>query len=230
MTNKLETRHYRRYFNDIRFIYQKKQIRYYTGIVLSILTVNFFLFFAVRPTLVTIASLWKEIKNEKVIAQKLEDKIDSLNQAQTEYQKVEKDLGIIYEAMPETPNSPDLIRQLEALAINNGVTIVAFQLGSNTLKGKQITVQTLESSGVNPADLTSGLDFNIIISGEFDQLKSFVNDLNNLRRLITINNFSFQVGQENELGKLALSFNAKAPYLKDTSIINPLATGDNSHE
>ena len=65
---------YQRYFVDLSRFYQKKQTRVYTGLVLTILTTIFFLIFAIRPTLITIAGLIKKIEDQKIIVEKLDKK------------------------------------------------------------------------------------------------------------------------------------------------------------
>lgn len=201
-------RRYRRYFADIGRLYQRKKVRAYTGIVLSILTVSFFLFFAIRPTVVTIASLLKEIKDRRVIAKQLEDKISALNSAQIEYQQVEKNLYLLDEALPVNTNLSDFIRQLEALARRHNLNISSLQFEAAILKGQETTAQTTKTKGEETA---RGVNFSLTIAGDYQQLKSFLNALARLRRFVLVDAFTFQTGKEG--GGLVLSLDAKAHFL-----------------
>jgi len=193
-------RRYRRYFVDLSRFYRKKKVRVYTGIVLSLLTTTFFLFFALRPTFVTIASLIKEIKDKRVIAQKLQDKIEALNSAQIEYQRIQKDLPLINEALPTNPNLSLFVRQLETLAGKNQVAIKTFQLKETTLKSDQ-----------PPTNQSTG--FVLVAFGSYQNLKSFLGSLTNFRRLISIQAFGFQTNQEGE--NLTLNLDGQIYYLTE---------------
>lgn len=208
-----EYRRYRRYFVDIRHLYQKKKVRIYTGVVLSILTTTFFLFFAIRPTVTTIASLIKEIKDKKEIAAKLQDKINALNSAQTEYQQVEKDLFLIDEALPQNANLSLFIRQLEALASKNNVAIQSIQFEETILKGKEApTKPTKAKEKVEKREVLPGMNFSLAVAGDYYNLKLLLGSLSNLRRLVLIDGFSFQPVSKEEKN-LILTLNARAYYL-----------------
>lgn len=204
-------RHYQRYFVNIRRFYQRKQVRVYTGIVLSILTVAFFSFFAIRPTLVTIAALLKEIKDKEAIASQLENKVNALNSAQIAYQQVEKDLYLIDEALPLDPNLSLFVRQLEALARRENVTIGSLQFRATTLKGEKAAARADETKTESPQTARE-MNFSLAVAGEYNQLKSFLNVLTRLRRLVIIDAFTFQTGKEEGEG-LVLNLNAKAYFL-----------------
>lgn len=191
---------YRRYVVNLGRFYQKKKARIYTGIVFSILTVAFFLFFAIRPTLVTIASLLKEIEDKRVIAEKLEDKINALNSAQIEYRRVEKDLYLVDEALPVAPNVSLFVRQLEALARKHNVVIDSLQFEAITLKSEVQTGETGQETS-----------FSLAVTGNYSQLKSFLETLTRLRRMVLVDDFTFESGEEGE--ELVLSLNAKAHCL-----------------
>jgi len=194
-----EYRRYRRYFVDLSRFYQKKEVRVYTSIVLSILTVAFFLFFAIRPTIVTIVGLVKEIKDKRTIAEQLEDKINALNSAQIEYQRIERNLYLVDEAFPVDPRLSLYIRQLEALARRHNVDIQSLQFKGTTLKGKG------EGKETSPE-----VSFSLALAGDYPRLKSFLDTLTRLRRLVVVDSFTFQTGKEEE--RLILSLDAQIYY------------------
>lgn len=193
-------RRYRRYFIDLSRFYQKKGVRVYTGIVLSILTVAFFLFFAIRPTIITIISLVKEIKDKRVIAEKLEDKIDALNLAQIEYQRIERKLYLVDEALPDNADFSLYIRQLEALARRHNVSIESVQFKKIALKSKEEGKEAVQE-----------LVFSLALTGDYHQLKSFFDALARLRRLVFVDSFTFQTGKGET--KLLLTLDAEAYWM-----------------
>jgi len=205
-------RRYRRYFVGIDRLYQTKKAQTYTGIVLSILAVAFFLFFAIRPTFVTIAGLFKEIKDKRTIAEQLEEKINTLNSAQLEYQRVESSFFLLDQALPVQADVSFLIRQLEALARKDNVDLGVLQLGTTTLKGEPITVKASKTQKTEEGqEDAQGANFSLAIKGNYQQVKTFLDDMSRLRRLALVEAFAFQAGKEET--ELILTLNAKAYYL-----------------
>ena len=174
-----EYHRYQRYFGSVNHLAINKKSRVYTGIVASLFTVAFFLFFAIKPTLVTITTLNKEIKDKKVIAAQLEQKNISLAQAQKEYLAIEGDLPLIDEALPASPNTQEVIKQVEALAVRSGVELNSAKYGESLIKGKPSTVLT-------------SLNFDTTVGGDYEELKSFLQGILSLRRVSSIDEFSFQ--------------------------------------
>lgn len=202
-----------RYFLKFRNFYQKKQVRLYTELILTFFTISFFLFFSIRPTLITIASLLNEIKEQKTISQRLEKKVSALKQAQANYQQIKERLYLIDEALPENSDFSLFIRQLEALAAKNKVTIDSLQYEPTPLKGKETAVKIekkTRSKETNKEENFQGIYFALKVSGQFESLKAFYDDFFRFRRLIVIDNFIFKTDQKNNL---VFTLNAEACYL-----------------
>lgn len=194
-----EYRRYQHYFLSISTLYRRKKARVYTELVLTILTVCFFLFFAIKPTLVTITGLIKTLKDQQLVAQKLEEKINSLNLAQSQYNSVQADLLLIDESVPLQPQAATLIKQVETLGRYSGVTIEGIQFSQINLR------EELPSSKQEP------VGFSIAVSGDYQNLINFLKNISSLRRVILIDNFGFKTGKTEQL-TLYLSLNSKAFY------------------
>jgi type IV pilus assembly protein PilO len=194
-------RQYRHYFVGLGSLYKKKQARVYTGIVLTIFTVSFFGFFAIRPTLVTISGLLKEIKDKKGVVKQMDDKITALANAQTNYSQVEEELYLVDQSLPLDPDLASLMKQLEVLARANSVTLESIQYNKINLLG-EIEKEEGQKAG-----------FSISLSGSYDNLKQFLHSLDNLRRIILVDSFSFSTKTEEEMQVLMLNVTAKAYYL-----------------
>ena len=197
----IEFHRYRRYFVDIGQFYRQKKVRVYTEIVLSILTTAFFLFFAIKPTLVTITGLIREIKDKKLVSQKLEEKINNLNAAQQEYSNVQNDLYLVDQTLPKDSQIFLLMKQLEVLAFKTGVSLETLQYSPVNLKG--------ETEEKKP----STVDFKIVLGGSYENLKRFLGSLIKLRRVILLDGFAFKT--RGTTGGLILSISAKAYFLKE---------------
>lgn len=192
---------YRRYVTGAGTLYKKKKTRVYTSIILSIFTIAFFGFFAIRPTLVTIGGLLKEIKDKKEVVAQMDQKIDNLNRAQTNYARIENDLDLVKESLPLDPDLPILIKQLESLARLSSVTIESVRFDKTNLQGE---IETEEGQAAS---------FSLGLAGDYENLKEFLKSLDTLRRIISVESFGFSSKTEEEVQLLILSISAEAHYL-----------------
>lgn len=197
-----EYHRYRRYFTDLSRFYQTKKSRVYTGIILSLLTIAFFVIFAIKPTLTVITQLIRQTKDQKLVTTELEKKISNLSQTQNEYLTVEYDLHLVDEALPQDPQATLLIKQLETLAYQSGVGIGRLRLNEVELK----------KTGF-PKTEKQPLNFSFAAFGNYTNLKNFLSSLSTLRRIILVESFSFQKGTGEKSG-LSLNLVAKAWFLE----------------
>ena len=190
---------YRRYF---RRFYTQKKVRVYTEIVLSFLTTAFFLFFAIKPTLLTITGLIKEIKDKKLVVQKLEEKINNLNLARDKYFALQEKFPLIDQALPKDSQISLFVRQLEVLAVKNGVSLETIQYSPISFRGEDNGIKTSAST----------IEFKMSFRGNYQNLRNFLLSLNSFRRIIQVEGFGFRKGKEGE--ELDLSVNGKTFFLK----------------
>ena len=179
---------HRRYSKSLKLLYQSRKAKTYTGIVLTIFAISFFTFFTIRPTLITIAGLLKEIEDQKTIAEKLDDKILSLNKAQEKYRQIEDKLYLLNEALPEEPSFPTFLKQVELIASTNGLEYTSLSYAEIKLK------QGRDEDPNSPASPVKGagdLNFNLTTTGSYEQLTSFMADFYNFRRIVNVNSFNF---------------------------------------
>ncbi|MCX6726168.1 MAG: type 4a pilus biogenesis protein PilO [Candidatus Shapirobacteria bacterium] len=197
-----ESHRYRRYFVDLNKLYQTKKGRVYTGIVFSLIVIILFIFFAIRPTLITIAQLIRQIKDQKIVATALEKKINNLTEAQKNYLTIENNLSLIEEALPQKANLPLLTKQIETLARQAGIVVVDLRFSGVNL-----------SPGKSTQDEKEEVIFSFNTLGEYSNLKKFLSSLTELRRIIIVESFSFQAGKD-ETNILSLNLNGKAWFLE----------------
>ncbi len=199
---KTEYHRYRRYFTDLSHFYKNEKTRTYTTIVLSLLTVTFFIFFAIRPTLKTIAQLIRQTKDQKTVAAELEKKINNLSEAQRNYLTVEPNLLLIEEALPQKAEVSLLSKEIETLARRSGIVIVNLRFSEVNLVGEQ----------KNNKGEKQKVKFSFNALGSYPNLKSFLSDVMNLRRIVLVEAFSFQTGKSDS-NILSLNLNAQAWFL-----------------
>lgn len=191
MNNKLRPAggHYSAYLQRVSQTYQNKEVRIYTSLILSFLTVAFFAYFAIRPTLITIASLKKEVKDQKEILKKLDDKLLVLSQAQQNLRTIEPLLYLLDEALPKESYLTLFLGQIETLINQNNLTLVSDKTGQVLIKGEEY--KQANSSKQTEVKNYPSYTISLVLAGNYEDLTRFLNSLENLRRINVIDDLNF---------------------------------------
>ncbi len=214
-TSTVNTNRYKRYYQHLEPLFKERKTQAYMMVVLSLFTISFFGVFAIRPTLKTIATLQKQIVDHTYLDQKLDEKINSLIQAQESYRQIETQLPTIYELLPEKVEFPSLVRKLENLAADNQTSITGLQFDPIVLYGgsgsaTKTEVKNVAASTPSTAPVLFGITFN----GDYLQLTSLINQLISIDRLITLDTASFGSGQAGtRSATLGLNIRSRAHYI-----------------
>lgn len=167
---------------------KEKNTQKFTTLVLTMVALIIFGFFAINPTLSTIALLKKELKDNQEVAEKLDQKIKNLSMLQQRYSAISDDLPKIFSSIPQTPDITTLIGQLQALSRQNNITITRLQTFEVELPKK----------GTNDY---SEFTFSLGIEGSYENLLNFMTDMSDFDRIITLDNIFIgkAAGKENVL-------------------------------
>src|SRR3990167_11255024 len=177
-----EYQRYRHYYTNLSRFYQKPVAKVSIFVVISFMTVSFFSLFAIKPTLVTISELVREIEDKKIVNQQMDGKLNDLARAQSEYLAIQNDLPIIFTALPEDPAVAKLILTLELAAVRQQVTWVNLQ------------VEPVELWGGKTKREEQVVKFSGTVGGSFENLKSFLAAMDKLDRVTVVKESSFSVG------------------------------------
>jgi len=181
---KTEMHRYRRYFVDIQKIYKRKEVRTFGELTLSLLTISFFAFFAIKPTLVIIAKLTKEIKDKEEIQIRLRKKIADLLKAQENYSLTQNRFYLIDQALPLSPDFSSLIFPLEKEAYNSGLNVESFSISK---------IEIIRTAKVKtPTDEALDFEFNLTLTGNYSDLQNFLRRVDQLRRIINLEKINFK--------------------------------------
>lgn len=193
---------YRRYFLNLQKIPQSTKTRSFVWISLTLFTICFFSIVSIKPTLVTIARLDREIKDKKEANQKLQLKINSIIAAQEEFAKNFDNLSLLDEAIPKNNEFPTLAFFFETVASEQNVSVRAFNFEKIELRNKTV----IQKSN------TASFGFSISVHGDYLNLKKFLQDIENSRRMITIERSSFSLVKSEKGQDLSLQISGKANY------------------
>ncbi|OGH41826.1 MAG: hypothetical protein A3H79_02795 [Candidatus Levybacteria bacterium RIFCSPLOWO2_02_FULL_36_8b] len=176
-----------KYFRTLPYLNQERTQKF-VGIVLTLLAVMFFGFFAVNPTISTILKLKKEVADSQFAYNQLGEKIKNLSELRSQYANLQNDLPIIIDAIPIEPNIHLLFAQIQAIASQSNVRIKNLQnfevevIKNNKALGKQYYTYSFAISG----------------NGSFENISSFISSITGMQRIVSIDLFTI-VNQSRQL-------------------------------
>ena len=203
---------YREYFLKLSLLYNKPgDIRMFIELALSLATLSFFLFFVLRPTVLTITQLFKDVNTKEETIKQLDEKIQNLNTAQNIMDRERKNIEKLDSAIPNGPLPDKFIRQIESIAQKNGSPISALTVDEVTLIGKEGNFKPIERL----PEGTSGLNISISLTGNnYQPLISFLSDLENTRRPLLLDSVSLNsVIIEKDQQSLLMTIVGRVPFL-----------------
>lgn len=210
----------RSYYLNVAAQYSKRaDIKAYLEILLSLATVIVFAIFALRPTLITIAELIKEIDSKKDTVQKMDDKIQKLAKAQSLFDQQRPNILLLSAAMPDSASPDSFIRQVEGLSIKHQSSISDLTVGSSTILGAQSKEKELKEQDISPVPEGAGtLDFSVtavVNINDYSAIYNLLKDLEKLRRPIKFDSLKIDVSSKEEIKSLNMNVSGRLPYLKD---------------
>lgn len=174
-------------------------------LLLSIGLVLFLGIFAVQPTLITMTELIKEREDKLKLTEQLDKKAATLATAQGVYTQILPSLPFLDEAIPQQPELVKSLKIIEKLATENDVIIKVVSVPE--IPDEKPTVTTVV--GMDRVDLP----ITVTISGEYLQIRSFVEDLKNSRRSYVVNSVNFSLQESRGQKKLSATITLSIPYL-----------------
>jgi len=184
-----------------RFL-QSPQGKSFAWLSLSVFTVTFFLVVAIRPTIITITKLIKEIEEKEAASLLLDQKINSLVAAQKVYSANSHRFPMLDQALPQRSEFPWLANFLDNTALSSQVELSSLSFEKINILAPLLSQTTKKSS-------YQLINFSIIARGDYLNLKSFVSFLESSRRLIKMETTSISEikkrGEESSNAALQLS-------------------------
>lgn len=184
--------------------YQKPVARVSVELFLTIGLVMFLAIFAIRPTLITMSNLIKEIDDKKAHHEKLEKKIVSLATAQSEYSSFEDRLPYLDQAISSKPELVYSLKVIEKLASDNNVVMSGMTVSE--LPTEETTDTPFSTRVLN----TLPISLNMV--GDYISIRNFTEAIRNNRHAYMIENISFNLNKDETVQILNTSLTLSAPY------------------
>jgi Tfp pilus assembly protein PilO len=186
-------------------------------LVFSIVAVIFFAIFAIRPTLQTMSELVKEIKDKQILDEQLDQKIASLNTAQSQYQKFNSQFYLLDEAIPKTARLVEGLKIVEKIASENDLVIQGITISAVP---DELSVATADKAK------RDSLTFNVDVVGDYLKIRQFINDLMNSRRMMIIDQVNFSLGSSRYQENLTALVRINLPYYRNETAADTTAPAE----
>lgn len=178
---------YTRYYQRIRVVYQRPEIKASLEVIFSVFMVSLLIFLAIRPTLTNLATLQKKIVDEESISSKADKKIAQLFQAQEQLNTNSAFLKLYDSAVSEKFSYLEMIGRIEILANRVGVEVDSISVQGINFIGEGKGTGEWAGKIIKP-DATGSMvipvDFQI--SGRPPQIRNFLIEVENMDRLAVI--------------------------------------------
>lgn len=190
---KTEMSRYRKYYQTLEHVVGRPKSHLYTTAIFSFLVVSLFGWYAIRPTIQTILFLRREIADDQIVNQKMEDKITTMIQAQSNYQAIADKLPLLTDALPDDPDAIRVVAALKNLSQSLAASISALSVAQVPLTSQ--TPSATASAVSEPAskkEKIAAIPISLTVSGPFSSLATFLDGVLSMRRILTIENFTIK--------------------------------------
>lgn len=178
-----------KYFPKLPYLDEERSQKFF-ALVLTLLALSFFGFFAINPTVSTILKLRKELSDSEFVYRELETKIKNLSRLRIQYSSMQTDLPIVTDAITTKPDVHILFAQVQGASQKSNIKIKKLQ---------NFEVEILKNNKT-PGKKYYSYSFAIAGSGPFENISDFVSTITNMQRIVDIDIFSISstTGQINQ--------------------------------
>lgn len=210
MAANFQTNNYQKYFLNFVALYNKRpDLKAYTEILLSIVTIGIFIVFAIKPTLVTIAELITKINEQQQTSDNMDTKIKNLGIAQNLYTREQSNINLLNQAVPSGPDVANYVRQIEGVMKKENITPLTMSVDQVDVLAASTSATPTTATPPNPASASITISMN----GTYAPLLALIEDIESLRRPASLSKLSFSVSQvDKNTQVLNLTLSAHAPF------------------
>ena len=190
---------------------ERQDVKMFLEILLSLTTISAFSILALRPTVLTITRLIKEIESKKELVVRMDEKIQKLSEAQALYdQQIEK-IQLLATSIPKKPSPEHFVRQIEGLSAKHEASVTAMSVDEMTLMGSPGPKQVSDSESP-PQTSANEVSFSISATASYSSLLNYLSDMEKVRRPVKFDLINLKSTNMPETKVLILIVEGKTPY------------------
>ena len=206
---------YRGYFQNAITTAQKKQdVKMFLEVLLTLSAIIIFVTLALRPTLITISELVKDIDSKQEVVDQMDVKLSNLRQAQTLLDQEARRIALLDTAVPTQPDPDKFAVQVEGASAYNQTQLMGLSIDELVLLGDEKKRSRSQQEDTLPQGANS-LIFSFNNQGEFASLQNLISYLENMRRPIQIDTLNINKSITELVEYLSITVTGQAPYLKE---------------
>jgi hypothetical protein len=181
-------------------------------LTLSLSTIIVLVVFALKPTALTIISLYNQIKAKQATLSSLNQKISDLQTANNVFNQNQNFIPDVDAAVFSNPEPDTISKQILGLASKDSVSLLGVSIGQVFLVGKDNSPKS--SSGLEPLPGSAlAMPVSISFKGNYSDLLAFIKDFENLRIPVKIDSLTVSSSQTQEGSTIVGVITARVPYL-----------------
>ncbi len=148
------------------------------------------------PSYVSNSAKLKSLDSEISAAQ---TKLDSLDTARSDMSSLQKAYDSISVAVPNNNDEPNLITELEAIALSNGIVLPTISISASDAAGSGATADSAVVDTVSGTTTAVSISISISVNGTYDQLTAFIAALEKSVKFMNIKSMNFADDPDNGL-------------------------------
>lgn len=168
---------------DLQEFYARPLARVSFELVVSIFTVILFALFALRPTLITMSELLRDIQEKQELDRELSEKISALATAQSEYSTYQAQIQALDQAILNNASLEEVAYYLESLLVESGLGVQRVAFG-------QIPVITKVEENPAARRVLTKYQVQIVVEGDLASLQNFLARVESVKPLFSVNGWT----------------------------------------
>lgn len=156
-------------------------------LILTISLILFLAIFAIRPTLLTMSDLLKEIEDKTTLNERLTQKVAALSTAQNEYLAYEPRISVLDDAIPSIPEIVNALKIIEKIAAEERVIISSISVNQVPDGDEELEFTKKQLIQV---------PISISLIGDYPSTRRFVEALKENRRTFVIDTVVFSADED----------------------------------
>lgn len=204
---------YKEFYLNIQSLYKRRaDLRAFLEISLSLTTIIIFMLFALKPTALTIISLYNQIQEKRQVTASLGQKLSDLQTADSVFGQNKNYIDDIDASIGTTAQPDAVTQQVEALGIKDSVSVINVSIGEVDIIGSSTSSKSVSENTPLP-DNAKEMPIAINVSGNYQDLVAFLNDLENLRTVIKLDSVGVKSAASKNGTVIIMSISGRAPFI-----------------
>lgn len=193
-----------------------KKVKDYTFVVFFFLIFSIFVFFAIRPNVLTAINLQNELNELRFQDEQYEQTILNIVDYQTILETTRDEFFLLEDAVPSSPELYTMVENIQKAASSSGAVVKDIQVSEVQFKGEGEEDKKKNTSNSDEGETNANTFLvNFTVEGSLIQTRAFIRTILDQRRLKTFStiNMSTSQSQVSQSAQYSVSVQLEGYYL-----------------